>query len=422
MRDEKYEKFVVNTVNARNPAYFVKNQGQILLKRLGIHGWAFALLRHIYLALETLLVAWAFWGTIKTIYGLKHRITHPIKYEPRIGLHTVFIARENVMFLEEWIKYHRMLGVDYFYLYDNSKVEVTDTGNHLGVRATIAEYVAKRGIPYNEIVTMTQEDINFEIERIRSTIPGVYFYEWSPEDENGVVGFFQVACQNEALAKHKDEVDWMLFTDIDEFLDIKKPLPDICRDLAKGGYDGAVFAEVPMDSRWSFMGTPTTDITKGCKYHKFFNKKILCYLPRTFHVNIHMFRSVSAQKHFSVDEVNFRHYRCIHKDDDYAFTGDDELKSLPMTEDFTMDRPGYWERYLAPNYVELIQNAYWVCHPIEGTTEALAEGDSVRLEEIRAESLRRQYQINKHPHVIFLSDPKWEYMYRSKFDWRYIFR
>jgi hypothetical protein len=41
----------------------------------------------------------------------------------KIAIHSVFIVKENILFLEEWIDYHIQIGVDAFYLYDNSKVE-----------------------------------------------------------------------------------------------------------------------------------------------------------------------------------------------------------------------------------------------------------------------------------------------------------
>ena len=41
----------------------------------------------------------------------------------KIGINSVFIAKENILFLEEWIDYHIQVGFDRFYLYDNSKVQ-----------------------------------------------------------------------------------------------------------------------------------------------------------------------------------------------------------------------------------------------------------------------------------------------------------
>ena len=39
---------------------------------------------------------------------------------PRVGIHTVFIGKENILFLKEWILYHKYMGVEHFFLYDNS--------------------------------------------------------------------------------------------------------------------------------------------------------------------------------------------------------------------------------------------------------------------------------------------------------------
>jgi len=38
----------------------------------------------------------------------------------KIAIQTVFILKENLPFLEEWIVYHKKIGVDKFYLYDNT--------------------------------------------------------------------------------------------------------------------------------------------------------------------------------------------------------------------------------------------------------------------------------------------------------------
>lgn len=39
----------------------------------------------------------------------------------KINIHTVFILKENILFIDEWIAYHIAIGVDKIFLYDNSK-------------------------------------------------------------------------------------------------------------------------------------------------------------------------------------------------------------------------------------------------------------------------------------------------------------
>ena len=37
-----------------------------------------------------------------------------------LAIHTVYLPREHILFLEEWIVYHIWQGVDRFYLYNNT--------------------------------------------------------------------------------------------------------------------------------------------------------------------------------------------------------------------------------------------------------------------------------------------------------------
>ena len=41
----------------------------------------------------------------------------------KVGITSVLIMKENILFLEEWIDYHLNLGFDHIFLYDNSKVQ-----------------------------------------------------------------------------------------------------------------------------------------------------------------------------------------------------------------------------------------------------------------------------------------------------------
>lgn len=44
----------------------------------------------------------------------------------KLSIQTVFNLRENILFIEEWISYHMLIGFDHFYLYNNSKATGTD--------------------------------------------------------------------------------------------------------------------------------------------------------------------------------------------------------------------------------------------------------------------------------------------------------
>lgn len=40
-----------------------------------------------------------------------------------IAIQTMFLPRQNILYLEEWLLYHTFLGFDNFYLYDNTGSE-----------------------------------------------------------------------------------------------------------------------------------------------------------------------------------------------------------------------------------------------------------------------------------------------------------
>jgi hypothetical protein len=84
--------------------------------------------------------------------------------------------RDGAEYLPEWIEFHRLVGVERFFLYDNGS-----TGNHLEVLA-----------PYLE------EGI-------------VVVHDWP-----GVAR--QHAAYDDCLERHRDDAAWIAFFDVDEFL------------------------------------------------------------------------------------------------------------------------------------------------------------------------------------------------------------
>ena len=204
-------------------------------------------------------------------------------YQPCIGMHTTFIAKENILFLEEWILHHRALGVEHFFLYDNSAVEVPPFRDGRSPRS-----LDRRRIPYDYLVTMTDQDVQAELDRLQREIPGVHVYEWSPRDENGKVCFSEILSRTTAATRHRDTVDWMLFMDIDEYLVLGDgvELSQLCKDLATKGYSGAKFREHRMENRYRHMDKMVAEIDMECNQHHHQryrlagSVKTLCYLPK----------------------------------------------------------------------------------------------------------------------------------------------
>jgi hypothetical protein len=98
------------------------------------------------------------------------------------------IFKNEAKYLREWIEYHRLIGVDHFYLYN--------TGSTDPYRQRLKEYV-RRGI-----VTLVEW-------------PDMTGY---PEDAMWALGIQLPAYENAIHYLAKDQTKWLVFVDIDEFL------------------------------------------------------------------------------------------------------------------------------------------------------------------------------------------------------------
>lgn len=77
------------------------------------------------------------------------------------GIQTVYLPRENLQFLEEWLQYHVLLGAEYFYLYDNTGSETIFLGNSLAINGK-----NKYGVPFDLSLPDVQiEEMEAEIFR-----------------------------------------------------------------------------------------------------------------------------------------------------------------------------------------------------------------------------------------------------------------
>ena len=185
-------------------------------------------------------------------------------YVPVVGISTTIIASENVLFLKEWLVYHKLKGVTKFFIYDNSESQKTEgtldeTNLYLKV-GTVNKY----GIPYNDITGLDYESSGDLLRQIAEEVPGVEIIPWSPRDENGVICYRNDDAKNDILARMKREglVDWLLFIDTDEYM-IGPSMLEISSFLEEKCYDGAVFTERRMASRWSHMDKWSLDIDES---------------------------------------------------------------------------------------------------------------------------------------------------------------
>ncbi len=118
------------------------------------------------------------WMRFKYFYCEILKITNfpkrNIKRKYHISLCIMF--KDEAPYLREWIEYHRMIGVDHFYLYDNNSSD--------NFESIIAQYIKE------DIVTLTH---------------------WPHEHA-------QVRGYEDCIRRFQSESDWIGFIDVDEFL------------------------------------------------------------------------------------------------------------------------------------------------------------------------------------------------------------
>lgn len=124
--------------------------------------------------------------TQNTYAGEKNGITSKVKkskkYKYDLAICAIF--RDEAPYLKEWIEFHRLLGVEHFYLYNNRSSDDYKT---------VLKHYIKKGI-----VELT--DWNYSYENIG---------RWSP---------IQCSSYTDCMMKNKGKVKWLAILDIDEFL------------------------------------------------------------------------------------------------------------------------------------------------------------------------------------------------------------
>lgn len=107
---------------------------------------------------------------------LRARRPRPIGTRPPIGLAVCAIFRDEARYLAEWVAFHRIQGVERFYLYDNLSEDEW--------RAELAPEIDAG------IVEVTH---------------------WPPEPG-------QMSAYDDCLERHRDDTRWIAMIDVDEFL------------------------------------------------------------------------------------------------------------------------------------------------------------------------------------------------------------
>lgn len=232
-----------------------------------------------------------------------------------IAINSVLIMKENIMFLEEWIDYHLNLGYDKIYLYDNSKVQKKsnyDMNNpHL-----IPQKTNKYGICYDDVVTLTNEEILEIIENIKNKyLDNVCVIEWSPKDENGLVCYNQSEAYYDCLERLKrDNIDWCTNIDIDEFVIINNGKIDNIKEYINNldkNITNIQMSQIRFDSRFNNLDKLILTIDKSELYEldKNHSTKYTFKVEAICTLKVHTCKTIGKFFFPDINELCFNHYK-----------------------------------------------------------------------------------------------------------------
>jgi hypothetical protein len=199
--------------------------------------------------------------------------------KPKYDLAVCMIFRDEARYLKEWIEFHRLVGVEHFYLCSHNS-----TDNY---REVLEPYIKKKIVELKEIAIDSDTSV---------------------ETFNGI----QLGFYNECLVKAREETKWLAVIDSDEFLfpAKKKSLIDVLKKYEE-------FGGVAVN--WQMFGTshveklqPHELITERltCCAHKrdganFLIKSIVQPMRVSHFASPHFAIYVAGQRQVNTDKVSF---------------------------------------------------------------------------------------------------------------------
>lgn len=135
----------------------------------------------------------------------------------KLNLHTVYIPREHILFLEEWLLYHEHVGFDHFYMYDNTGSRGDYLSKYKNVQKSGRD---KRGYDIGSLTGhLSDHDIGAIQRKIFDKFPGKITYEkWQPLNRDGEIWYGQMQAIQHYLLNHAEDEAWTGFFDIDELV------------------------------------------------------------------------------------------------------------------------------------------------------------------------------------------------------------
>jgi hypothetical protein len=189
----------------------------------------------------------------------------PDRDTPKLAVMAVFHPRENLVFLEEWIAYHLLQGVDHFYLYNNAGSRSAEWGPSLDVHGVNKQRVPAAKALANRSDAEIQTALALLLEPFVAA-GRVTPVLWQPVNPVGEIIRNYAGAVEDYRRRFAARTDYTAYIDIDEFLVSTGADTVAARlgTLARAGYDQLPLDEKCFGPRVSYDGElirPVTGIT-----------------------------------------------------------------------------------------------------------------------------------------------------------------
>ena len=243
------------------------------------------------------------------------------------AIHTIFIAKENILFMEEWLDYHMQLGFNRFYLYNNSKMQRPSEFDrlHSAVGGFIVPgKVNKYNINFDEIVRMTESEVAERLQDLTEKYKGkIIITEWSPLDaQTGLITHGHTEALEHCLNRLKEDgVDWCADIDMDEFIvmgrftHIKDYIDRLTGESAVGAgpaqgdkINNISMSQIRFQNRFADMTRLVIDADRGKILYKGEAPKNIFKVDKTSSLAPHHWFGEGKQHCPAQDEFGINHY------------------------------------------------------------------------------------------------------------------
>jgi hypothetical protein len=277
--------------------------------------------------------------------------------KPTCAIMTVVKIPENILFLEEWIDHHINVGINYFFVYDNTASQMDNNpwydATKMGFDGTS---VNKHGVDYASALRATLGDISWQekFEQIREKYKGILrVIKWEKRDESGKVCYFQLDAIRHFATSCWRSIDYAFCIDVDEFLlsDCGWRTFDLFNWMEQQNITSAFLGQRRFLHRFASLDTPVRQIQwcykedvesvdyNACK--TCFRVNALLDFEREPH-SPHTIGTVGRQQRVAGEFFRFNHYQVpyVREKQSISFYSSNEMQFLRerFREDFSIFR------------------------------------------------------------------------------------